>query len=465
MGQLTSLLTTRGTRIETEDGEGVHLKGVGLGGWMNMENFITGYPANEALMRSSVARVLGQERSAMFFDRLLHSFFGPADAELLASMGLNHVRLPINYRHFEDDERPFAIKEDGFRHLDRVIDLCADAGLYTIIDLHAAPGAQNHHWHSDNVTHVPLFWQHPHFQDRAVHLWEVLADRYKDRPEVAGYNLLNEPADETHERLTRFYERIVGAVRAIDPRHILFLDGNTYSTEFDVFQEVWDNTVYTCHDYASAGLSFGGEYPGYTRGEWVDRDLLEEKFLRRSEYSRKTGTPIWVGEFGPVYTGEPRLDEQRAQILDDQLEIYSRYDAGWAIWTYKDIGLQGIAYTPGDSVWMQRFGAFAAKKHRLGADRWGTTGVGEAAVTDPVRQLADREFPTFQPYPWGRQDWVNTLLLNVMMAQPLVDEYAELYRGVSDDELLELADSFSLENCAVRETLVKQLTAAAAPVS
>ncbi len=71
---------------------------------------------------------------------------------------------------------------------------------------------------------------------------------------------------------------------------------------------------------------------------------------------------------------------------------------------------------PDDSVWMQRFGAFMAKKHRLGADRWGTNGVGDAAVTDPVRQLFDREFPTFQPYPWGRQDWVTTLLINVMMA-------------------------------------------------
>ncbi len=112
-------------------------------------------------MRSAVTRVLGEERSAMFFDRLLHSFFGPADAELLAGIGLNHVRLPINYRHFEDDESPFEIKEEGFRHLDRVIDLCADAGLYTIIDLHAVPGAQNHHWHSDNVTHVPLFCSIP----------------------------------------------------------------------------------------------------------------------------------------------------------------------------------------------------------------------------------------------------------------------------------------------------------------
>lgn len=43
------------------DGEGnrVVLRGVGLGGWMNMENFITGYPATESQMRSSVTAVLG----------------------------------------------------------------------------------------------------------------------------------------------------------------------------------------------------------------------------------------------------------------------------------------------------------------------------------------------------------------------------------------------------------------------
>ena len=48
------LLRTNGTRIETGSGAPVVLAGVGLGGWMNMENFITGYPATESL--SSGAR-------------------------------------------------------------------------------------------------------------------------------------------------------------------------------------------------------------------------------------------------------------------------------------------------------------------------------------------------------------------------------------------------------------------------
>lgn len=38
---------------------------------------------------------------------------------------------------------PRVLKEEGFKWLDRVVDLCAAKGIYTIIDLHAAAGGQN----------------------------------------------------------------------------------------------------------------------------------------------------------------------------------------------------------------------------------------------------------------------------------------------------------------------------------
>ena len=38
-------LRTDGDRVVDADGNRVLLRGAGLGGWMNMENFITGYPA------------------------------------------------------------------------------------------------------------------------------------------------------------------------------------------------------------------------------------------------------------------------------------------------------------------------------------------------------------------------------------------------------------------------------------
>lgn len=444
------------------DGTPVRLRGTALGGWLNMENFITGYPSAESVMRAAVCRALGAEWYDLFFDRLLASFFTEADARFLVDAGYNALRIPVNYRHFEDDARPFEVLEEGFRHLDRAVDLCARHNMYAIIDLHALPGAQNQRWHSDNPTHLAMFWQHRHFQDRVVRLWETIADRYQDNPWVAGYNPINEPADESRQIVGPFCRRLVAAIRAVDPRHILFLDGNTYSTEFDVF-DVFDeppaNTVYACHDYAMAGLAYGGPYPGQTRGVWQDATALEEKFLSRSEFSRKMQSPVWVGEFGPVYTGDPDKDAQRYQILGDQLEIYRRHGASWSLWTYKDIGLQGMVYVRADSAYLRRFGELVAKKKRLGADAWGSDGSEPAEIVQPVQELLAREFPDFDPYPWGRRDWVRTLLQTIMLAQPLVEEYAELFRGLGPTQLTALAESFRLENCRIREPLLSTVLA------
>jgi endoglucanase len=458
------VIRTRGSEFADAGGQPVRLRGVAIGGWLNMENFITGYAAHESLMRGAVREVLGPEGYETFFDRLLSVFFTEADAALLARLGLNCVRVPINYRHFEYDDAPLQVRPEGFRQLDRVIDLCGRHGIYTVIDLHAAPGAQNHHWHSDNPGHVPLLWVHRDFQDRVVNLWEHLAEHYRGHPWVAGYNLLNEPADESRAVVGPFYRRLGAAVRAVDPDHILFLDGNTYSTEFDIFGDgsawdhrAWDNVVYACHDYAAAGLGRGGPYPGLTQGTWVDKEALERKFLQRSAFSDATGTPVWVGEFGPIYTGNADRDAQRLQLLGDQLEIYRRHNASWSSWTYKDLGAQGLVTVRPGSPYGTRFGAFVAKKNRLGADSWGSTGEGPAEVTGPFQDMMAREFPDFAPYPWGRWDWVRTLMLNITVAQPLAQEYAELFRGLGRDDLLALADSFALENCSVRTELADQL--------
>ena len=69
-----------------------------------------------------VFRALGDEKAAYFFDRYLEYFFTDEDARFIRSLGLNLVRLPFNYRHFEDDMNPFVLREAGFKHLDRVID-------------------------------------------------------------------------------------------------------------------------------------------------------------------------------------------------------------------------------------------------------------------------------------------------------------------------------------------------------
>ncbi|GKT90029.1 endoglucanase C [Colletotrichum tofieldiae] len=203
------ILRTSGSSIVDAQGKPVLLRGTALGGWMLMENFMNGFPGREHQIRAALLKVLGKEKCDFFFDKFLEYFFTEKDAEFLASIGFNCVRLSFNYHHFEDDMNPFVIKEEGFKHLDRAIEICAKYGIYTILDLHSAPGGQNQDWHSDNPTGYAAFWDHKHFQDRVINLWQVLAKRYAGNPWIAGYNPLNEPADMYDRKVTFMKEHNV----------------------------------------------------------------------------------------------------------------------------------------------------------------------------------------------------------------------------------------------------------------
>ncbi|MDR0627640.1 MAG: glycoside hydrolase family 5 protein [Bifidobacteriaceae bacterium] len=455
------LISIRGNQLVSGSGEPLRLRGFCLGGWMCMENFITGFPATESLMRQAVGRAAGTDRAEFFFERLLDQFFGPADAQFLADSGVNAIRIPISYRHFEDDMNPRVLRADGLARLDKAVAASAECGIYSIIDLHAVPGWQNQHWHSDNETHRPLFWRFKDFQDRVIWLWELLADHYKDNPWVAGYNLLNEPADETRAAVGPFYQRLHDAIRAVDRRHLLFVDGNTYATEFDIFSQPWDQTIYTCHDYAQAGLEREGEYPGVTLGRHYDKAIVEAKFLQRSEYARSLGLPLYVGEFGPIYTGNAARDEQLYRLLDDQLAIYRDYEVSWSAWTYKDIGLQGLVFVDPASPYGQAVAPITERKNSLAVDHWGADFDRIADILKPLLDVV-LGFEDFDPYPWGAEDWVHTVVPHLLFAQPMVGLYAQIFEGLGEAELAALADSFALANCAVRQPLRDRVLAEAA---
>ena len=102
--------------------------------WMNMENFVTGFPANENAFRQIVRRALGAEKADYFFERYLDYFFTHKDADFIRSLGMNLVRLSFNYRHFEDDMNPNVLRDSGFKHLDRVVEICAARGVHVMME-------------------------------------------------------------------------------------------------------------------------------------------------------------------------------------------------------------------------------------------------------------------------------------------------------------------------------------------
>jgi hypothetical protein len=251
------------------------------------------------------------------------------------------------------------------------------------------------------------------------------------------------------------------AIRAVDPDHIVFCEGNRHGLDFGMFGASWPNTVYTAHDYALPGFIDGGDYPGVSRGRYVDRDALEETFLARTEYMRRTGTPIWIGEFGPVYTGDARRDEMRYRVLSDQLEIYDRHGVSWALWTYKDIGLQGLVCATADCDYLRRIQPVIDKKARLGVDAWGSSDEGVRHILGPIEQTFAREFPAFDPFPFGQRSWIHALVRHILLAEPLVADFGRCFEGLKGEEIDALADSFRFDRCRPRQRLCDMLRAAA----
>ncbi|KAH9939769.1 glycoside hydrolase [Epithele typhae] len=469
---MASFLRVDKTKIVDEDSKEVVLRGAGLGGWMTMENFISGYPGCEFQIREALAEVIGKEKSEYFFDKFLEHFFAEPDAAFFKSLGLNCIRIAISYRHFEDDLNPRVLKPEGFKHLDRAVAACAKHGIYTILDMHTAPGGQNGGWHSDAGTHIANFWIHKDFQDRLVWLWTEVARHYKDEKWIAGYNLMNEPADPSNcAGLVSFYDRAAAAVRAVDPRHVLFLDGNTYATDFSGFPEDagarWPNAAFAIHDYSLYGFPLAPE--PYARTE-EQRRRMRRSYEKKREWMDARGLCVWNGEWGPVYArreyeGErtDEINEVRYKVLNDQLEMYAKDRLSWSIWLYKDIGFQGMAYVSPDTAYRRLFKDHLERKYRLAADSWGADDKYVRHAYEPIVQLIKDNVPNEEhrrlyPYPvWTVEGRVARLARCMLIGEFMVKEWADHFKGMDYEQLDELAESFKFANCLEREGLNKVL--------
>jgi hypothetical protein len=106
---------------------------------------------------------------------------------------------------------------------------------------------------------------------------------------IAGYNPLNEPTDPFHTRVIAFYDRVYTAIRAIDPHHAIFLDGNTFASDFSHFGDAhtrWENTAYSIHDYSLFGFPSAPE--AYTSTD-VQRHRLRRSYEKKREWMDERG--------------------------------------------------------------------------------------------------------------------------------------------------------------------------------
>ena len=324
----------------------VHLHGVNLGGWLMMEGYIM-YAPNiaEQIFKKNFVEVLGPSALKEFEKTFRANFIQESDFKTIADSGWNCVRVPFNSRLIE--KAPFQYDEDGAGYLDEVVRWGEKYGVWVILDLHAACGAQNHDWHSDSLGPADL-WQNESLQDRTVALWEFLAGRYKDKKAVAGYDLLNEAVLEDTKLLNRFYKRLIKAIRGIDKQHILFVEGNRWAQDLECLETFDDeNLVLSIHFYEPINFTFNliphfqypiqsPEYPVSISPAFpkvaFDRTTIQKMMEAYKKLADKQQMTIFVGEFGVNYR-EGYYGEDR--WLQDALDCFADLGFHWTYWTYK----------------------------------------------------------------------------------------------------------------------------------
>lgn len=449
-------LQVKGRNIVKPDGTAIQLTGVGLGFWMVIEYMSMGIMGVENRARSYAKQVLGEEKAKVFFDSFMDHFISEKEIKYLADSGANVVRIPINYRHLESDLNPFHYLEEGFARLDKAIDWCEKYGIYAIIDLHTVPGGQNPDWHADSTARYAGFWEDALCQKRFIELWKVIAERYKGRSVVAGYELMNEPSTgqiiqlpepyvNNWKIMNEIYEKTVEEIRKIDPDHIIILDGDNWSVNFDGLNPPFaDNLVYSSHNYSKVEFlirDHGGSYPGMIQNELWDRNRIREEFYscQAVQYVEKHNVPLYIGECGTHHL---------INFFDDQLDFFNEFGAHWTSFgTVKDIGYVAMLRVKPDGEYFKKVGDFVDKFNPSD----GRTMIPERErMKKLIHQVSDCIFdavgdPSIRQYDSAYK--LQRTIDDVYYANLVLPRYFQRFADMSKEEIADFMKCFDMENC------------------
>ena len=186
-------MTIHGHELIGPDGKVLHPRGINLGGWLVPEGYMLGFSKAIApwQIRPGLQGARGTEADNAFWRRWQDTFITRDDIRYIRATGMNIVRVPFDYRLFTPEEYPGTWVGIGFELLDRVVEWSREAGLFVLLDMHAAPCGQNP-WNVDYGN--PYLYEDPACLSRTVEIWRRIARHFARNRAVIGYDLLNEPA-------------------------------------------------------------------------------------------------------------------------------------------------------------------------------------------------------------------------------------------------------------------------------
>ena len=220
-------------------------------------------------------------------------------------------------------------------HFERFVLPAAERlGMKAVLDLHVVPGGR------ERGGEMHMFHD-ARYADHFIALWRRIATRFRGRPGLYGYDLVNEPV-QTREALPgcdywSLQRRAAEAVREVDPDTPVIIEANRwdapsafrYLAPVDLPNVLYQVHMYVPHGYTHQNVAAGKPrppvaYPDPARG--LDRDFLRRALAPVREFERRHGAKIYVGEFSAV-AWAPGADA----YLRDCIDLFAEY--GWD-WTY-----------------------------------------------------------------------------------------------------------------------------------
>lgn len=331
IGYAQGFLKTSGTKIVNAKGENVLLRGIGLGGWMLQEGYMLRVyrEAQQHRIRARAEELIGPEKTQAFYDAWLKNHTTRADIDAMKAWGFNSVRLPMHFNLYTlpVDKEPVAGQhtwlEKGFAITDSLLAWCKANQMYLILDLHAAPGGQGNDLNiSDRDGSKPSLWENEAHQQKTIALWRKLAERYKDEPWIGGYDVLNEPnfgfedpndknglKEKGNVPLKKLMTDITKAIREVDQKHIIIIEGNGWGNNYNGILPPWDkNMVLSFHKY------------------WNYNN--EQSIAHILRFREQYQVPVWLGETG----------ENSNVWFTEAIRLLETHNIGWAWWPLKKLG-------------------------------------------------------------------------------------------------------------------------------
>ncbi len=328
-------LRVRGSDLVDPDGQAVILKGVNVGNWFVIEPWMLGLAdgpsalSDQYEIESILSTRFGESAKDALIETYRKNWIQESDFGVIRSFGFNAIRLPLNYRQFEDDSRPYQLRKDAFIWTDRILKWATQNGIYVILDMHGVQGGQSVYDHTGRSGQNKL-WTDVDNQKRLAWLWGEIAQKYRGNGTVAAYDVFNEPYGGTHELQKKIFSMSYDSIRKNDPSTMILAMGHTDTfTHYGTPTENgWTGVGYQMHYYPGM---FGNGEPSL---------MNQAKHLRFlagvQEEVKRFNAPFLVGEMNVVFDAAGG-----GAMMRKTYDLHASYGWHTTMWSYKVINKDG----------------------------------------------------------------------------------------------------------------------------